>query len=138
GFEGGFLDTERRWCYAITQNRNPAVWLDADQVNPAEITAIRNLLDPKWKAKLVGPDPRTRGAGFNPATAMRVKTRDDGLIERLYKGQEVQLIDDARQQVEALVRGRFAVHVGAITQTILTDFQAQGVGKNVKNALVPD
>jgi hypothetical protein len=105
------------------------VGFDADHVNPGEIKSIRELLDPRWKGKLVGPDPRTRGAGFNPATAMRVKTKDDSLVERLYKGQAVQLVDDARQQVEALVRGQFAVHVGGITQTILSDFQAQGVGQ---------
>lgn len=138
GFDGGFLDKDKKWCYALTQNRNPALWYDADQVNPSDIKSVRDVLDPKWKGKLIGPDPRTRGAGFNPATAMRVKTQDNSLIERLYKGQDVRLVDDARLQVEALVRGRAALHVGAITQTILADFVAEGLGRNVKNVPVAD
>lgn len=138
GFEDGFLDLEKKWCYAPTQNRNPAFWYNADQVKEGEIKSVKDLLDPKWKGKLLGNDPRTKGGGFNPATAMRLRSGDDSIIEKLYKGQEVVLSDDARQLVEFMVRGRYPIEIGPLSETLLADFQAQGLGNNIKSALVND
>ena len=80
------------------------------------------LLDPKWRGKIVGGDPRTKGSGFTPTTMMRVVTGSDDIVKKLWVDQEVMIGTDARQLAEFMVRGRFPIGIGAIERPILADF----------------
>lgn len=132
GFEAGFADTEKRWAYGVTLSKSQALWVNTDLVKDGEITKLQDLLDPKWKGKMIAADPRTRGSGFAPAMVMRLKQSDDDIIRRLFKEQEPTLTTDARQPTELMARGRYALALGAIDRNILNDFRAQGLGNNLK------
>jgi ABC-type Fe3+ transport system substrate-binding protein len=69
---------------------------------------------------------------------MRVVTGNDDILKKLWVGQEVAVGTDARQLTEFMVRGRYAVGVGAVDRRILADFQSQGLGKNVKVNPIPE
>ncbi|MFN0071398.1 MAG: ABC transporter substrate-binding protein [Chloroflexota bacterium] len=132
GFEAGFADTEKRWAYGITLSKSQSLWVNTDLVQDGEITKVQDLLDPKWKGKMIAADPRTRGSGFSPAMVMRLRMGDDDIIKRLFKDQEPTLTTDARQPTELMARGRYALALGAIDRNILNDFRAQGLGHNLK------
>jgi iron(III) transport system substrate-binding protein len=132
GFEGGWLDTGKKLSYAITRSRSQSLWIDTTQVKEGEITSYKDLLDPKWKGKILAGDLRTKGSGFWAGTALRLKTGNDEIIRQLWKDQEVVLSTDARQLTEQMVRGTYPIGLGAVSMSILLDFMAQGQGKNLK------
>jgi ABC-type Fe3+ transport system substrate-binding protein len=132
GFESGFLDKEKQYDYAITRALSQSLWVDSNQVKDGEITSFKDLLDPKWKGKILAGDPRTKGSGFNLATTLRLRTKDDSVIKQLWLEQEAVLNTDARQLTEQVARGRYAIGLGAISVPILQDMVALGAGSNVK------
>lgn len=132
GFEAGWLDKARQYSYAITRSRSQALWIDTNQVQDGEIKSYRDLLDPKWKGKILAGDLRTKGSGYWPGTTLRVKTGSDAIISQLWKDQQPTLSTDARQLTEQVVRGAFPIGLGAVSKSILIDFLAQGQGKNLK------
>jgi iron(III) transport system substrate-binding protein len=132
GFEGGWLDKAKQYSYAITRSRSQALWIDTNQVKDGEIKSYKDLLDPKWKGKILAGDPRTKGSGYWPGTTLRVKTGSDEIIRQLFKDQAPSLSTDARQLTEQVVRGAYPIGLGAISKSILIDFIKQGQGKNLK------
>ena len=122
---------EPKWVYAYAQERSESLWVNTDLVQDGEIKSVEDVLNPKWKGKITSSDPRAQGGGFNPATVMRLSYGDD-IIKRLWKDQEVVLSRDERQLTESMVRGRYAIGVGAVYKVILEEFLAQGLGKNLK------
>jgi iron(III) transport system substrate-binding protein len=133
GFESGWLDKNKQYTYGITRSRSQTLYINTDQVKDGEITGLKDLLDPKWQGKIIGGDPRTKGSGYWSATAARIKTGSDDIVRQLWKDTKMQLSGDARLLTESVVRGQFAIGVGAVSKPVLIDFLAQGVGKNVKN-----
>jgi iron(III) transport system substrate-binding protein len=136
--ENGFLDKDKRWGYALVSLKSDDFWINTEMVNESEIKSLKDILDPKWKGKIVGGDPRTKGSGFQPATVMRLKTGNDDIMKQLYVDQEVVVSTDARQLTELMVRGRYPIGVGAIDRVILKDFQAQGIGTGLKPIDIPE
>jgi iron(III) transport system substrate-binding protein len=133
GFEGGFLDKGKQYDYAITRSRSQSLWIDTNQVKDGEIKSYKDLLDPKWKGKILAGDLRTKGSGFWLGTTLRMKTGSDDIVRQLWKDQEAVLSTDARQLTEQMVRGVYPIGIGAISLPILLDFLAQGQGKNLKS-----
>jgi iron(III) transport system substrate-binding protein len=77
-----------------------------------QIKGWHDLLDPKWKGKIVAMDPTTgSGLGFNVAVMLYNKLGPD-FIKQLYKGQGVVLQTDDRQAADAVAKGRDAVAIG--------------------------
>jgi len=138
GFEGGFTDNGKQWQYSIGRDIESQIWINTDQVKDGEITKLDDLLDPKWRGKMVGGDPRSKGSGFTPTTMMRVVTGSDDIVKKLWVDQEVVVGTDARQLTEFMVRGRYPLGVGAVDRRILADFQAQGLGMNIKVNPIPE
>jgi iron(III) transport system substrate-binding protein len=138
GFEGGFSDIDKKWGYAICRYLENQLWINTDMVSPDEFKSIDALLDPKWKGKILGGDVRTKGSAFLPITALRVSTGREDFIEKFYKGQEVTILTDTRQLAEMMVRGRYPIGLGAVDQVVLADFQAQGLGNQLKRLAVPE
>jgi iron(III) transport system substrate-binding protein len=138
GFQGGFSDADKRWGYGITLAKSQSLWVNTDLVKDGEVTKVADLLDPRWKGKIIAADPRTRGSGFSPTLVLRLTTHDDTIVKRLFKDQEVTLTTDARQPTEAMARGRYALAIGAVDRHILADFRQQGLGNNLKPVPLAD
>jgi ABC-type Fe3+ transport system substrate-binding protein len=131
-YEKGYPDDDKKWGYALTRQRYKSVWINTDLVKEGEITKFDDLLDPKWKGKVLIGDARTKGSAFLSFTAVRAKRGDAAMIT-IIKDLEAAVLVDARQLVEQMVRGRYAWGIGAVDFPILKDFMAQGLGQNLKN-----
>lgn len=136
GFEDGFVDNERKWTYSFGWTLGGGVYINTDIVSEASVKSLRDVLDPQWKGRIISLDPRTGGAAAWPLTVARVKL-GDGVLQRLYLDQEVALTREPRQAAEAVVRGRHAFAIGT-TAAVIAEFQAQGLGKQVKLLLLPE
>jgi iron(III) transport system substrate-binding protein len=131
GFEKGFaLVKDKALCYGFVANRGGGVTINTDMVKEDMIHGLKDLLDPRWKGKILAPDVRVMGDTFWPMTAARHSMGDD-FIKKLFVDQEPVLSRDNRQVAEFMVRGRYPIALG-VNQQILSGFQRQGLGKNLK------
>jgi iron(III) transport system substrate-binding protein len=137
GFERGFaVVKDRALTYGVVANRGGGVTVNTDQVKDGQLKGLADLLDPRFKGKLLLPDVRTMGDAFWPMTAARLSLGDD-VIKRLFVDQEPVLSRDTRQIVEFMVRGRYPVALG-VNPLLLGQFQKQGLGKNLKLLHFPE
>jgi iron(III) transport system substrate-binding protein len=134
GYAGHFLDLEGQWYFGFGDNLYPTLFINTDQVKEGEISSYKDLLNPKWKGKILQKDPRTEGAGYISMSVLRVNVgpEADEFIKRFYAEMEPTFGTDDRQNTEFMVRGRYAISFGGINEDILADFQSQGAGTNVK------
>ena len=130
GFEAGFLDKDKRMMYAPTFDKNLGLWINTDQVPANEMTTIKDLLNPKWKGKILSLDPRSVGVAWNVLDMKR--TGGDEFVRKLYGEQAPVLVRDLRQATEFMVKGQYAIGIGAPNADAFLDFEAQGLGKNLK------
>ena len=131
GFERGFaLVKDRALTYGFVAQRGAAITVNPDLLKDEQIKGLTDLLNPKWKGKLLLPDVRTMGDAFWPMTSARLNLGDD-IIKKLFVDQEPVLSRDTRQMAEFMVRGRYPIALG-INPLLLAQFQKQGLGKNLK------
>jgi iron(III) transport system substrate-binding protein len=137
GFERGFaVVKDRALTYGFVANRGAGLAFNTDQVKDGQIKSLTDLLDARWKGKLLLPDVRVMGDAFWPMTSARLTLGDD-IIKRLYVDQEPVLSRDTRQIAEFMVRGRYPIALG-VNPLLLGQLQKQGVGKNIKLAHLPE
>lgn len=137
GFERGFAAVkDRALTYGFVAARAAGIAVNTDLVKDAPIRSLTDLLDPRWKGKLLLPDVRVMGDAFWPMTGARLTLGDD-VIKRLYVDQEPVLSRDTRQIAEFMVRGRYPIAL-AVNPLLLGQFQKQGLGKNVKLMHLPE
>ena len=105
-------------------------------VKEEQIKGLTDLLDPRWKGKLLLPDVRVMGDAFWPMTSARLNLGDD-IIKKLFVDQEPVLSRDTRQIAEFMVRGRYPIALG-VNPLLLSQFQKQGLGKNLKLLHFPE
>ena len=136
GFDAGFLDRERRLAYSFALVRAAGVFVNTDRVKDGELKSVSDLLAPKWKGKIAISDPRVIGSSFWPLTTARLRL-GDGIMKQLLIDQEPVLSRDRNQLSEFMVRGRYPIAIG-LNALAIQDFQAHGVGKNVKTLQLPE
>lgn len=112
-----FLDKDRM-TLAITRRAGQYLYVNTDQIKPAEIKSWRYLLDPKWKGKiLLGRDPRL--AGYGQATFVFFFTQKALGPEyvRQFVKQEPRIMEDDRTAATWLAQGRYPICICSDLQT---------------------
>ena len=135
GFDGGFMDRGKRHTYGFALNVSRNIHVNWDFVPEAALQKVEDLLNPRWKGKVVWNDPRVRGAGNFTLTHIR-KVLGDNVVKRLLVDQEPVITQDLRQLAEWTVRGRYPIGIGA-SSTDVVRFQQEGVGLNVRTLKPP-
>lgn len=82
-----------------------------DQVKPEQIGSYRDLLDPRWKGKMVFNDPTISGGGNTLFYALAKGIMSLDYLRQLGK-QELVITRDTRMQVEWLARGKYPLLLG--------------------------
>jgi ABC-type Fe3+ transport system substrate-binding protein len=83
----------------------------------------KDLLKPQFKGKIAAHDPRAGGPGLGIATTLAQSLGVD-FMKQLFVDQEVTYSRDSRQLVEGVVRGTYAVALGA-SRTEIEMFRKQ-------------
>jgi iron(III) transport system substrate-binding protein len=136
GFERGFAAVkDRALAYCFCAVRGAGITINTDLVKE-DIKGLTDLLNPRWKGKLLLPDVRTMGDSFWSMTSARLNLGDD-IIRKLFVDQEPALSRDTRQIAEFMVRGRYPIALG-VNPLLLSQFQKQGLGKNLKTLHFPE
>jgi len=132
GFEANWADKEKRWGFAMDERLG--VWVvNSNLVKDGEIKSVRDLLDPKWKGKIIMQDPRA-GANYAQMTAVRLEAGEE-VLRKLIIDQEPFYSREPRQIAEALVRDKYAI-ANNLTKSTLQEFRDAGVAGHVKDLRV--
>ncbi len=93
--------------------------INTDLVKPGEIKGWRDLLDPKWKGKIIMHDPTIPGPGSSTFAALV----HGGIVGADYfrelAKQEPIILRDTRIEVEWVARGKYPVTVFPLVETVL-------------------
>lgn len=109
-----------------------AIFVNTNMVNVEEFRSVKEVLNPKWKGKIMAGDPRFPGPG--QATFSYFYAHKDlgpGFIRDLAK-QELHLLRDDRQTSEWLAVGKYPVLVGG-SDTDVEPFLRQGLPIRILN-----
>ncbi len=104
------------------------VGVNSTMVKEGEITSYDDLLNPRWKGKIVLNDPTLSGAGnewFNFMMVQNYGSERGAEYFRKLAAQDLAIMRDERLQIEAVARGKFPVALG-MKRTLLDDFIKAG------------
>lgn len=131
-----FLDADKT---AISMKANYTRYLsrNTELVREDEITSYRDLLHPKWKAKIIMADPTETGAGSSFPTVL---AEGWGLEEatdflRQLARQEPVITKDKRLHVETVARGKYPLGI-AVDQESVAQFMRMGAA--ITQVVVPE
>jgi iron(III) transport system substrate-binding protein len=84
--------------------------INTDEVDSAEVRTWKDLVDPKWRGRIVMADPTLSGGGANDVgTFMAADGYGEDFIRKLYVEQEPAFLADDRQMVDGLAKGKYAI-----------------------------
>jgi ABC-type Fe3+ transport system substrate-binding protein len=128
GWDGFYADVGKQYLPGFLASVSKTAYLNARLVSPQDVKSEQDLLDPRWKGKIVIQDPRG-GAGLAFLTTF-LEVDGEAFVRALLS-QDVVVSGDNRQIAEWLVRGRYPIAVGVRSYDLLPFFQ-QGLGQDVK------
>ena len=110
-----FGDKDRTLLFMTTYT-SEALMVNPSLVKPGDIRSYRDLLDPKWKGKVVAHDPRVSGSG-QARFVFYYWNKDLGTdyIRALRDQAEVALLRDTTQELQWLAQGKYAICIGCST-----------------------
>lgn len=120
-----FLDPGRQ-LLVMTPFQRGTLFVNPTLVNAKEFKSYKDLLDPKWKGKIVADDPRKSGPG-QATFAFFFLHPDLGVkFIRALAGQGLTLLRDYAQEINLLGQGRYPVGLG-LSDSVAEQRAKQGV-----------
>jgi len=137
GVVSQFMDSAGDLCFAWEHQVVHAYAINTDLVQLGEITTAADLLNPRWRGKILSLDPRggtallsatslARARGFEMLTRLLVDQRP--VFSRTGSGSEI---------TESLVRGDYPIALG-VRPKALNPLREKGLGHNVRYLDLPD
>jgi iron(III) transport system substrate-binding protein len=120
-----FLDPGRQLLVMSPYQRG-TLFVNSTLANPKEFKSYKDLLDPKWKGKIVADDPRKSGPGQATFTFFFLHPELGVKFIRALAGQGLTLLRDYAQEVNMLGQGRYSVGLG-LSDSLAEQRAKQGV-----------
>ena len=135
-FDSGWADIEKKLFYVFGGTlAGDNIYLNRDLVSADQIKSARDLLEPRWRGKIVIQDPRIEGKGLTDILVMSLAYGED-FVRRLLSEQKLTVTHDRRQLVEWMVRGQYPIAIG-LNEYVLVLFQGKGAGQNIGAVVDP-
>jgi iron(III) transport system substrate-binding protein len=136
GPDSRFLDVGGTHCFGWSLNVFHPYAVNTDLVPQTAIRSVPDLLDPRWRGRIVAPDPRLGGGTLLAASVLRSWGPD--VLRRLLVDQRPVFVNGGPEQVtEPLAYGRFPIAVG-VRPKALDPLRARGIGLQVRYLDLPD
>jgi iron(III) transport system substrate-binding protein len=123
-----YVDPENQFLFNINGEARIVLAYNTKLVNPAEIKSYQDVLNPRWKGKIVGYDPNLGGAGDAMRFFYYHKSLGREFIKRVLTETDIVISNDTRQMGDWLAGGKFALSIFApISRMDLDLMQTQGL-----------
>jgi len=105
-----FGDNEEKYLFLWRGGSSGSFVINTNLAKREEFNTYFDLLNPKWKGKIVAQDPRRPGRGYS-ANVFFYNAKEYGpkFIKRLFGETDIVLSRDSRQMVDWLGHGKFAI-----------------------------
>jgi ABC-type Fe3+ transport system substrate-binding protein len=123
-----FVDPENHYLLNMNGETRIVLAYNTKLVKPGEIKSYWDVLNPKWKGKIVAYDPTLGGAGDAMRFFYHSKNLGKEFIRRVLTETDLVISTDTRQMGDWLAGGKFALSVFApISRMDLDLMQTQGL-----------
>ncbi len=106
-----FLDPGKT-VMVMTPFQRGTIFYNSNLVNAKEFTSHKDLLNPKWKGKMVVDDPRRGGPGVATFTFFYLHPDLGPDFIRALGKQQMTILRDYAQEIDSVGQGRYPVLVG--------------------------
>lgn len=117
-----FIDEEKT-VFCFTAYLSGEIHVNTDMVRPGDLNTGQDLLSPRWKGKIIMFDPTIPGRA-NQVMGIFASRFGEDYLRQLAK-QEPLLIRDARQQMDWVAKGRYAITIGG-TPFVYREYKRSG------------
>jgi len=107
-----FLDPNKM-VIVMTPFHRGTIFYNTKLVNAKEFTSYKDLLNPKWRGKMAVDDPRRAGPGVATFTFFYLHPELGPDFIRALGKQQMTILRDYAQEVDAVGQGRYLVLIGA-------------------------
>jgi iron(III) transport system substrate-binding protein len=122
-----YIDEENRYLFAFNGMFEPYFSYNTKAVDPREFSSLWDLLQPKWKGRIVMFDPTQPGS----SSALRFLYHHPELgpryLRRLFTEMDLVMSRDLRQLGDWLASGKYAVCIFMSARRLLERPKAQGL-----------
>jgi ABC-type Fe3+ transport system substrate-binding protein len=123
-----YVDPENKYLLNFNGGTRIVVAYNTKLVNPKEIKSYWDILNPKWKGKIVGYDPTLGGSGDAMRFFFHSKSLGKEFIRRVLTDTDIVISTDTRQMGDWLAGGKFAISIFAPVGRMDIDLmQTQGL-----------
>jgi len=125
-----YTDPARPLSLNVHFTINGGFFVNRDLALASELKSYEDLIDPKWKGKIVIYDPRSANAASETLNTF-LSVAGESFVEKLIMEQDMVVVGAGRQATEWVAQGRYPIAIGA-DPTALAELQQAGVGKSVE------
>jgi len=111
--EHRYADPEGKYIFAfIGSPSNAQLAYNANLVNPKDFKSYTDVLNPKWKGKIVSLDPRDTGLGATMQFWYYSPEIGPEYMKKFFGGMEVTYAKNFQQMTNWLAQGKYAICMG--------------------------
>jgi iron(III) transport system substrate-binding protein len=121
-----FADAAGQYSLVFSDYVKPPFIYNPSQVSPTDFSSYRDLLDPKWKGRIVMRDPRLPGGGVATMTFMYTTDALGRDYLRQLFAQDLVISNDDRQIIDWVARGQYPIALG-VSDTLANEFIDRGL-----------
>ena len=103
-------DVQQNLIFMFAASPTSYLAYNTTMVNPDEFQSWTDLLNPKWKGKILSRDPTQSGTGVGLMGFYHSPLLGQDFLRKLYTEQDVTLTRDGRQGAEWLALGKFPLY----------------------------
>jgi len=110
-----YTDPQRKYNFALIANPNSGrLGYNVNLVNPKEFKSRKDLLNPKWRGKIISLEPTLRRLGGITQFIYYHPALGPGYFKKLFGEMDITFSRDPRQLTDWLGAGKFAICLGCL------------------------
>ena len=112
GGEYPFVDPERQYVFVYLSNPSSVFDYNSKLINPSEFKSYWDVLNPKWKGKIVSLTPTSTTMGSTLQFLYYHPELGQEFLKKFFGSMEVTFSADPRQMLDWLAQGNYSICLG--------------------------